>query len=100
MTRDIYEDSWINAQEMHQKYPDKFIVPSHNEIKNLNKGDLVKVCNRHERFWTMLIQNEKNGYWIAEVKNDLVDVTLPYAKMDSCVRIHIDNIYTITYQEN
>ena len=63
---------FIDAQEQHKLHPDTFYAPSNEELDSLKKGDIVKVCNGEERFWTRILSI--NGDKIkATVDNDLLD---------------------------
>lgn len=46
---------FINAQEMHQKYPHTFDAPSHEQLAAIGPGDSVKVCTGDERFWVRVL---------------------------------------------
>ena len=45
---------FVDAREVHKKYPDTFQVPSHRELKSISEGDSVKLSCAKERFWSRL----------------------------------------------
>ncbi len=42
---------FVDAQEMHRKYPATFEVPPDDSLSLLSSGDRVKVSHNNERFW-------------------------------------------------
>jgi len=65
------EPVFIDAQEMAKKHPKTFDAPSWSVLDTLNKGDYVKVCPEHERFW-VIIDEVKGNKIKGTVDNDLV----------------------------
>lgn len=45
------EINFMDAQQMHQDFPELFKVPSQEKLDKLAPGDLVKICADEERFW-------------------------------------------------
>lgn len=43
--------NFMDAQQMHQDFPELLKVPSQDRLDKLAPGDLVKVCADEERFW-------------------------------------------------
>jgi hypothetical protein len=66
---------FVNAKEMSLLHPDTFEYPE-EDVKNLKKGDIVKVCAENkERFWTV-IESIKGDKIIAVVDSgDLIEFT-------------------------
>ena len=81
---------FVNAQEMAEKYPDTFEVPSDEELKSLKKGDFAKVCLNDERFWVRILFIEGECY-TGTVDNILVfNKEIAYGDM---VTFQLDNVY-------
>jgi hypothetical protein len=72
--------AFIDAQNMHRRYPESFkVVPTQGEIKKLEKGDIVKIFNKLERFWVIIkkFNNRKSDNpfkWTfrGEINNNLI----------------------------
>lgn len=41
----------MDAQKMHEEFPELLKVPSQDKLDKLTEGDLVKICANEERFW-------------------------------------------------
>jgi hypothetical protein len=48
-------DGFVDAQAMHEAYPQSFEAPSAAEIAAVVPGDSVKVCDGGERFWVTVV---------------------------------------------
>jgi len=92
MTLDFIIDSWVDAQELHRSYPDKFDVPNNNELDELKTGNLVKICNGKERFWVEL-KEINDSYLIGRIDNELC-TGINYDK-NSIIMFEKKNIYSI-----
>jgi hypothetical protein len=68
----IYAFIFVDAQEMHRNNPDRFEVPSQEELDKLDIGDVVKVCDGYERFWT-IITHVDGDFLQASINNHLLD---------------------------
>jgi len=65
---------FVDAQKMHKNHPRKFEIPSKEAIKDIKKGDFVKICNGKERFWVKVIgPGEKKYSFSGVIKNELID---------------------------
>lgn len=62
---------FVDAQEMHQKFPKTFDAPGKEELAAIKVGDCVKIAIRSERFW-VLVTELGDGKIIGTVNNDLV----------------------------
>jgi hypothetical protein len=63
--------NFVDAQAMHNDNPERFSVPSKKDLDKLDIGDVVKVCDGRERFWTII--TEVNGDFIkASINNHLL----------------------------
>jgi len=70
MKKKIYRPRLINAKMMSIKHPDSFDYWE-EEIANLKVGDIVKVSNSWERFWT-IVKSINGDKIVAEVNNGLI----------------------------
>lgn len=61
---------FVNAQEMHKKYPDTFEAPTKKEMDAQKVGNSVKVCHNDERFWVTITAIKGNTIK-GTVDNDL-----------------------------
>lgn len=85
-------NDFVDAQEMHRMFPDKFEIPSEKELRKLKIGDIVKVCHNEERFWT-IVKRIRNDTIYAKVDNDLV---LKHDfKLGDTIKFEKKNIYAI-----
>lgn len=50
------EIEFVNAQEMAKAFPDTFYCPNYSEMKDLSKGDYVKISTGNERFWVKILE--------------------------------------------
>lgn len=64
----------IDAQQMHKEHPESFSAPSDAELDNIKLGDIVKVCDSKERFWTK-VQSVNNDKITATIDNDLLGMS-------------------------
>lgn len=63
---------FVNAQRMAIEHPDSFEAPTLEELAALVVGDVVKVCDNQERFWTVIKELKENDVIVAEVNNNLI----------------------------
>ena len=91
-----YVDEWVNAKEMNQRYPDTFDYDE-SLAKSIEPGDLVKIGNARERFWTVIqyIEEDDGGGMpiVARVDN-LLRVTRGYT-FDDLVAFDYCHIYGV-----
>jgi hypothetical protein len=104
----------VNAQEMREKFPGSFEVPTVEQVGHLRIGDFVKVCCHSERFWAIVtgvrapeLQDltpypTVQGYvlntvFVATVDNHIVG-TAPCKYRDS-ILVRGYEIYAITHPE-
>jgi len=86
---------FVDAQKMARLNPSTFTIPSFNDIRNLRKGDFVKVCHNEERFWVKLTKIDKQEF-SGIVDNDLI-CEQPFKLGDSIV-FSENNIYDILFE--
>jgi len=82
----------INAKTMHKKHPHTFSIPSNEELKNISKGDYVKVSLKKERFWvliTKVIGNKLTG----DIDNELIKTKM--YKYGDLIEFSKNNVYDI-----
>jgi hypothetical protein len=63
---------FVDAQQMARDHPDSFEAPSPEELAALVVGDVVKVCDTQERFWTVIKEFKEDDVIVAEVNNSLI----------------------------
>ena len=85
---------FIDAQEMAERHPSTFEIPSKKQISKLKIGDTVKVCVGKERFWN-IIKEIKGGKIIAEVDNELVYTNEHGLDLGDIISFKTENIYQI-----
>lgn len=90
----ITPSNLINAKEINIKHPDTFQIPSDLELSNLKIGDIVKICNGSERFWTIVV-SIKGDDICARINNYLVN-TKEYDYND-ILSFKKENVYEIFY---
>jgi len=71
MEQEIKQIKLVDAQKMKSKYPETFWTPSDSELSDIKIGDIVKVCDDHERFW-VIIESISNKEFIGVVDNSLL----------------------------
>lgn len=84
----------VNAQELAEKYPDSFEVPTQQELSQVGETSLVKVCYGNERFWTKVIKREGNLI-TAEIDNGLICEETHGLNYGDVVQFGTENIYNI-----
>ena len=52
---------WVDAQEMHRSHPATFHAPSAQQIREIEVGVAIKICNGEERFWTQVVSVKRKG---------------------------------------
>ena len=85
-----YTDNWENAYQQSLKTPETFHYDPLWKDLEVQEGDLIKICNGRERFWTRVVKTRRNQI-IGEVDNCLVWDN-PY-NLGSKVVYTRDNIY-------
>jgi hypothetical protein len=94
---------FVNAQKMRRLHPDTFEAPSLQELVEIRKDSLLKVCDGRERFWVRIavmgpVALEPEERWfVVKVSNELA-FDHPY-KLDDMVLIKAYNIYRISSDE-
>lgn len=91
-----YVDEWVNAKEMNQRYPDTFDYDE-SLAKSIEPGDLVKIGNARERFWTVIQHIEEDdggGMPIVARVDNLLRVTRGYT-FDDLVAFNYCHIYGV-----
>jgi len=63
---------FVDAQAMAASHPDTFEAPTPQELAALAVGDVVKVCDGNERFWTVIKERKDADIIVAAVDNKLV----------------------------
>lgn len=71
MTTAIFNDTWLDAEEMNRRFPDSFAKPSTDELSQITKQCHVKICNGYERFFVK-ITKITTKYLYGEVANTLI----------------------------
>jgi len=85
-----YTDNWGNARQMNIENPETFHYDPLWKDLEVQEGDLIKIANGAERFWTRVVKTRRNQI-IGEVDNCLFG-DYPY-KLGSKVVYTRDNIY-------
>lgn len=86
--------TFVNAQEMHRENPDRFEVPSTEELKSIKAGHYVKVATGNERFWVHVTEVTRDSIK-GKVNNDLMNTDIHGLKACDDVEFTTDNIYDI-----
>ena len=81
----------MDAQRMHREHPATFDAPSEADLAGLRPGDLVKVCNKRDRFWVTLTEAQPDGTLVGVVQNRPVGKQR-YGMGDG-IRFHVRNVY-------
>lgn len=91
MNHKIHKDNFLNAQEM-ATLSERFEAPSLNQLKNLKVGDIVKVANSRERFWT-IIEEIHDETIIARVNSETIQTEYQCGDLIIFDKKNIYNIY-------
>lgn len=83
-----------NANALHLKYPDKFEIPSPEQIKALKVGNFVKICASGERFWVKLTEINE-GKYTAIVVNELLYTDIHGIKINDKIEFETKHIYSV-----
>jgi hypothetical protein len=83
----------VDAQEMARQHPDTFALPTPAELRKLEPGDIVKVCNKMERFWVEIVGRD-GQLFLGSVDNYL-DPAGPINYGD-LIEFHACNVYEIS----
>lgn len=83
----------INAQQMHQEYPDSFDVPTKEDLRSITVNDYVKISNGQERFWIQICEKCTRGYLRGIVMNRLIFHT--NYTIGDIIQIHERHVYDI-----
>ena len=89
----------VNAKYMNEQHPETFDIPSNEELKNINKGDSVKVCAMRERFWVEIVSETNERILIGRVDNNLVFTDEHGLDMNDLIYLTRENIYDIYKHE-
>ena len=85
-----HTDNWGNARQMSIDNPDTFYYDPLWKDLEVQEGDLIKIANGSERFWTRVVKTRRNQI-IASLDNCLLG-DYPY-KLGSKLVYTRDNIY-------
>ena len=67
-------DTFVNVFNRAAIFPTTFIVPSSDELRNLEIGDCVKLISNNERFWVVITQISKDKVnFMGKVDNELIN---------------------------
>ncbi len=91
----VFTPILVNATEMARQYPDTFEQPPKSELDKLQRGDLAKVSDHHERFWVIITQRD-GDIFTGKIDNH-VGLGLgrqPY-RCGDLLRFGTDNIYQL-----
>lgn len=91
MKKEIF---FVDAQEMHRKFPVTFKAPSPEELDELKAGDSVKISCDKERFW-VTIKNIDGDKISGTVDNSLVNTHIHGLRYKDTVTFEKKNIYNI-----
>lgn len=86
--------NFIDAQQMHQDFPETFKVPSPQVLDKLTKGDLVKICVSDERFWVR-IETVEGDKVIGNIYSDLIRTKYHGLKANDHIEFEKKHIYSI-----
>lgn len=86
--------AYENAQKLAREFPDSFDVPAKQELVQIKKGSIVKVCSCGERFWTTVYKVEGHRIF-ARVDNDLVHFEKHGLSYGDEISFKKDNVYSI-----
>ncbi|KAF0144883.1 MAG: hypothetical protein FD156_1454 [Nitrospirae bacterium] len=84
---------FVDAQEMHRKYPATFEVPPDDSLSLLSSGDRVKVSHNGERFWVAV--KGIFGNIIAGTVDNFLTCDHPFGQGDVITfeKRHIHSVY-------
>lgn len=85
---------FVDAQEMHKKYPETFFVPTHGDLDTIKIGDYIKVCIKQERFWASVTEIDGNTIK-AIVANELVNSPEHLLRYGNFIEVEKRHIYDI-----
>lgn len=85
---------FVDAQEMHKKYPETFFVPPQEDLDAIKIGDYIKVCISLERFWASAIEIDGNTIK-AIVANELVNSPEHVLHYGNFIEVEKRHIYDI-----
>ena len=85
---------FVDAQEMHEQYPDTFEAPTKEELVGIKKGMFVKVSHNNERFWVKVTRVSKKGVITGQVWNDIGFTKHPFKFKDRIV-FETRHVYSI-----
>lgn len=89
--------NFVDAQEMHRKYPNTFEVPTKRQLNTLVPTQYVKVCHNDERFWVRLTEIEGDTL-TGTVANDLV-CDQPFSDGDT-ITFEKRHVYDVMPKDN
>lgn len=91
----------VNAKSMSILHPDSFEYWE-EEISKLQAGDIVKVCDKRERFW-VVVQSVIGDEIVARVDSyllgDLLTREKPSCNYGDLISFNRDNIYQVWTKE-
>lgn len=88
----------IDAQDVARQNPDTFFAPTIEELAAIKIGDVVKICDGKERFWTIVKEHDiESGKIVGEVDNNLISEQ-EYNNGD-LLQFHTCNVYNIQTME-
>lgn len=86
---------FVDAEFMAKEHPDTFETPEEEVLSALVVGDVVKVCDGAERFWTVIKEIDFEGTITAEVNNTLVgEQPYNYGDVVQFERRHIYEVHS------
>lgn len=86
----MFEDDWVDAQEMHKENPDTFWVPT--DLHKIRKRHYVKISNGKERFWVKVL--EVNGREVIGIICDMLICGSEY-NMDDYVKFELRHVHDL-----
>lgn len=88
------EIEFMDAQEMHQAFPETFKVPSESQFEKMAKGDLVKICAGGERMWVRVETVDGNKV-TGKIYSDLILTERHHLKAQDPIEFERKHIYII-----
>jgi hypothetical protein len=89
----LHTGPWIDAQAMAVEHPDTFNAPTREELDQVQKGHVVKICDAKERFWVK-VKSRQGDLLVGLVNNELLNGQ-PYARLDTPISFELRHIYAI-----
>lgn len=89
------ENGFINAQQMHDAYPETFEAPTSLELQTLRVRDFVKVCKVPERFWAEVMTINGENITAAVTQTDIQLTDIHGIEHGDVITFKKENVYSI-----